>query len=58
MRQHVTAIEAACAIGGAVCEGLGVGSREIGFTPGKVVPATIALPSAPPAAPGSSCRPC
>lgn len=37
MRQHVTAIEAACAIGGADCEGLSVGSSEIGFTPGRVV---------------------
>lgn len=38
MRQHVTAIEAACTIGSAVCEGLGVNSSEIAFTPGKVVP--------------------
>ena len=38
MRQHVTAIEAACRIGGATCEGLAVGSSEIGFTPGRVVP--------------------
>ncbi|WP_109809619.1 RNA 3'-terminal phosphate cyclase [Sphingosinithalassobacter portus] len=38
MRQHVTAIEAACAIGGAECEGLRVGSTEIGFTPGRVTP--------------------
>jgi RNA 3'-terminal phosphate cyclase (ATP) len=37
MRQHVTAIEAACAIGGAECEGLGVGSSEITFRPGRVV---------------------
>ncbi|MEP7005226.1 MAG: RNA 3'-terminal phosphate cyclase, partial [Sphingomonas bacterium] len=36
MRQHVTAIEAACAIGGGVCEGVGVGSREMSFTPGTV----------------------
>jgi RNA 3'-terminal phosphate cyclase (ATP) len=36
MRQHVTAIEAACAIGGGVCEGVSVGSREMSFTPGKV----------------------
>ena len=26
MRQHVTAIEAACAIGGGLCEGVSVGS--------------------------------
>lgn len=38
MRQHVTAIEAACRIGGGSCEGLAVGSHEIGFTPGKIVP--------------------
>ncbi|WP_315762613.1 RNA 3'-terminal phosphate cyclase [Sphingomonas sp. Y38-1Y] len=38
MRQHVTAIEAACRIGGAACEGLTVGSSEMAFTPGKVVP--------------------
>jgi RNA 3'-terminal phosphate cyclase (ATP) len=38
MRQHVTAIEAACAIGGATCEGLGVGASEITFTPGRVIP--------------------
>jgi RNA 3'-terminal phosphate cyclase (ATP) len=36
MRQHVTAIEAACAIGGAECEGLAVGSSEIAFRPGRV----------------------
>ena len=38
MRQHVTAIEAACRIGGGTCEGLSVGSSEIVFTPGRVVP--------------------
>lgn len=36
MRQHVTAIEAACAIGGADCEGLAVGASEIAFRPGRV----------------------
>ncbi|MFT3975726.1 MAG: RNA 3'-terminal phosphate cyclase [Sphingomonas bacterium] len=36
MRQHVTAIETACAIGGAQCEGLTVGASEIAFTPGSV----------------------
>ena len=36
MRQHVTAIEAACTIGGATCEGLTVGSSEILFRPGQV----------------------
>ena len=38
MRQHVTAIEAVCAIGGAECEGLGVGSLEVTFRPGRVTP--------------------
>jgi RNA 3'-terminal phosphate cyclase (ATP) len=37
MRQHVTAIEAACTIGNARCDGLGVGSPEISFYPGTVV---------------------
>jgi len=38
MRQHVTAIEAACAIGGGECEGVAVGSSEILFRPGRVRP--------------------
>lgn len=38
MRQHLTAVEAACAIGGAECEGAGVGASEICFRPGRVVP--------------------
>lgn len=38
MRQHVTALEAACAIGGAECSGLAVGASELTFRPGKVVP--------------------
>jgi RNA 3'-terminal phosphate cyclase (ATP) len=38
MRQHVTAIEAACAIGGASCDGLVVGSSELVFRPGRVMP--------------------
>jgi RNA 3'-terminal phosphate cyclase (ATP) len=38
MRQHVTAVEAACAIGGAECEELAVGASELTFTPGKVKP--------------------
>jgi RNA 3'-terminal phosphate cyclase (ATP) len=37
MRQHVTAIEAACTVGNATCEGLTVGSSEIVFRPGRVV---------------------
>ena len=36
MRQHVTAIEAACTIGSAACDGLTVGSPEIVFRPGRV----------------------
>ncbi len=38
MRQHLTAVEAALTIGGAGCEGASVGSTEIAFTPGRVVP--------------------
>src|ERR1700744_841519 len=38
MRQHVTAVEAACAIGGAECAGLAVGASEITFRPGRVKP--------------------
>jgi RNA 3'-terminal phosphate cyclase (ATP) len=38
MRQHVTAVEAACAIGGAECEELQVGASTLSFTPGKVAP--------------------
>jgi RNA 3'-terminal phosphate cyclase (ATP) len=38
MRQHATAVEAACAIGGAECEELAVGASELVFTPGKVKP--------------------
>ncbi|MBA3940496.1 MAG: hypothetical protein C0520_04725 [Sphingopyxis sp.] len=37
MRQHVTAIEAACVIGGAKCSGLAVGSNCISFRPGRNV---------------------
>lgn len=36
MRQHVTAVEAACAISGAEAEGLAVGARELVFRPGSV----------------------
>lgn len=36
MRQHVTAIEAACTVGGATCEGLTVGSSAVTFRPGRV----------------------
>ncbi len=35
MRQHVTALEAVCAISESVCEGLAVGASEITFRPGK-----------------------
>ncbi|WP_442678241.1 RNA 3'-terminal phosphate cyclase [Sphingomonas sp. ASY06-1R] len=43
MRQHVTAIEAACAIGGAACEGLTVGSSELVFRPGRVTAGTYSF---------------
>jgi RNA 3'-terminal phosphate cyclase (ATP) len=36
MRQHLTAVEAACTIGNAECEGVAIGSREIAFRPGPV----------------------
>jgi RNA 3'-terminal phosphate cyclase (ATP) len=36
MRQHLTAVEAACTIGNADCEGVAVGSSEIVFRPGAV----------------------
>ena len=38
MRQHVTALQSACAIGNAECEGLAVSSSEVTFRPGRVVP--------------------
>ena len=38
MRQHVTAVEAACAVGGTECEELAVGASELSFTPGAVTP--------------------
>jgi RNA 3'-terminal phosphate cyclase (ATP) len=38
MRQHVTAVEAACVISGAEARGLAVGSSELEFRPGKVLP--------------------
>ncbi len=36
MRQHLTAIEAACSIGASECEGLELGSSRIVFRPGSV----------------------
>ena len=36
LRQHVTAVEAACAIGGADCPELQVGAASLSFTPGAV----------------------
>jgi RNA 3'-terminal phosphate cyclase (ATP) len=38
MRQHVTAVEAACEIGGTECQELAVGASTLSFTPGKVKP--------------------
>ena len=35
MRQHVTAVEAALAVGGAYAEGVAVGSSELTFAPGR-----------------------
>ncbi|WP_422344681.1 RNA 3'-terminal phosphate cyclase [Parasphingorhabdus sp.] len=36
MRQHVTSLEAACAISDSECEGLAVGSADITFRPGPI----------------------
>lgn len=38
MRQHVTAVEAACVISGSECSGLTVGATELEFRPGRVTP--------------------
>ena len=38
MRQHVTAVEAACAISDSDCIGLAVGSSELEFRPGRAIP--------------------
>lgn len=38
MRQHVTAIEAACVISGSECAGLAVGASSLEFRPGRVTP--------------------
>jgi RNA 3'-terminal phosphate cyclase (ATP) len=38
MRQHVTAVEAACEIGETQCEELAVGASELSFVPGAVKP--------------------
>lgn len=38
MRQHATAVEAACAISGGSCEGGGVGASSLVFRPGRVQP--------------------
>lgn len=38
LRQHLTAVEAALAIGGVQCDGLALRSSEIEFTPGTVTP--------------------
>lgn len=36
LRQHLTAVQAAVAIGGATVEGAGLGSRALRFVPGSV----------------------
>jgi RNA 3'-terminal phosphate cyclase (ATP) len=59
LRQHVTAVEAACAVGGAECEELAVGARELSFVPAGPVRGgehNFAVGTA--AAPISSSRPC
>jgi RNA 3'-terminal phosphate cyclase (ATP) len=38
LRQHLTAVQAAARIGGAVAGGASIGSQELTFTPGKVTP--------------------
>lgn len=38
MRQHVTAVEAACIISGSECSGLTVGASQLEFRPGRVAP--------------------
>lgn len=38
LRQHLTAVQAACAVGGADCDGLEIGTIALGFTPGAMVP--------------------
>jgi RNA 3'-terminal phosphate cyclase (ATP) len=38
MRQHLTAVEAACAIGGAECDGAAIGASEICFRPARITP--------------------
>lgn len=43
MRQHVTAIEAACAISGSEAEGLAVGATELVFRPGRTEPGDYAF---------------
>lgn len=43
MCQHVTALEAACAIGAAQCSGLAVGARELSFRLGSITPREISF---------------
>lgn len=38
MRQHVTAVEAACVISGSECSDLAVGAYELEFRPGRAMP--------------------
>lgn len=38
MRQHLTAVEAACAVGAADCDGAAIGSGTLAFRPGPVRP--------------------
>lgn len=43
MRQHVTAVEAACAISGSIAEGLAVGASELVFRPQSAKPGDYAF---------------
>jgi RNA 3'-terminal phosphate cyclase (ATP) len=38
MRQHLTAVEAACAVGGTECAELAIGASALTFEPGRVTP--------------------
>ena len=40
LRQHLTAIQAAMAVGGAAAEGATIGSRDLVFHPGAITPGT------------------
>ena len=58
MRQHLTSVEAALAVGQGRAEGAALGSLRLLFRPAKVQPGSYRLASARPAVRPSSCRPC